>query len=319
MKSESAMMRLSVRLLASALAVALAASPAAAQDRRGPEETERISRKFTIGGNGRFTLANISGNVTVSSGSGDEVAIEAVKRTRGERRELASVVVEFDERPGRLEVRTRHNARRDRASVDFTITVPRGATVDLSSISGNVRVSSLLGALRAQSVSGTVVVSDSSNVEVAKSMSGNVELTGSAADGRLTASTISGTVRARDLKARALSVSSVSGNAEVTNVDAERLEAKSVSGHVIFDGGPARNGRYEFSTHSGDVRLTLAASPGFELRASTFSGSIRSDLPVKVGGSQSRGRGRSITAVVGDGSASLSASTFSGTVVIRRR
>jgi DUF4097 and DUF4098 domain-containing protein YvlB len=313
------MMPLSFRLASVAAAVLLTAWPAAAQNRREAEETERISRKFTIGENGRFTLANISGNVTLSSGSGDEVVVEAVKRTRGERRELASVVVEFDERPGRLEVRTRHTARRDRASVDFTVTVPRAATVDLSSISGNVRVSGLLGALRANSVSGSVVVSDSSNVESAKSMSGNVELTGSAADGRLTASTISGTVRARDLKARALAVSSVSGNAELSNVEAERLEAKSVSGHVIFDGAAARNGRYEFSTHSGDVRLTLASSPGFELRASTFGGSIRSDLPVTVGGSRARGRGRSTTAVVGDGSASLNASTFSGSIVIGRR
>jgi DUF4097 and DUF4098 domain-containing protein YvlB len=298
----------------------LVADPAGAQDRRGPEESERISRKFRIGENGRFSLANISGDVVVSSGSGEEVAIEAVKRTTGGRGELANLIIDIDDRPGRVEVRTRHTARRSRGSVDYTVTVPRDATVDVSSISGNVRVTNLRGALRAQSVSGTVSVSGSTNVEFAKSISGDVELSGSAPEGRLTGSTVSGTVRARDLKARALAVSAISGDADVSNVDTERLEVKTVSGDVIFAGATARNGRYDFSAHSGDIRLTLTGTPGVELRASTFSGSIRSDLPVSVNESRRRrGPGRTIEAVVGDGGATLTVSTFSGSIIIRRQ
>ncbi len=310
---------MSLRVFVSVLLVSLIIAPAAAQNRRDAEETERVSRKFKIGANGRFTLSNISGDVVLSSGSGEEVTIEAVKRTRGGRDELASVAVEIDDRPGRVDVRTRHTSRRSRASVDYTVTVPRDATVDLSSISGSVRVTNLRGALRAQSVSGTVVVAESSNVEHAKSISGDVELTGSTPDARVLASTVSGTVRARDLKARALSLSAVSGNAEVSNVDAERLEVKTISGDVVFTGAAARNARYEFSAHSGSVRLTLASSPGFELNANTYSGSIRSDLPVKVTDSSRRGSARTMRAVVGDGGATLTASTFSGSIIIRRQ
>ena len=296
------------------------ALPVAAQDRRGNEESERVSQRFRIGGNGRFTLTNISGDVIVSSGSGDEVTIEAVKRTRGSRSELANVVIDIDDRPGRVDVRTRHIARRSRASVDYTITVPRDATVDVSSISGNVRVTNLRGALRAQSISGTVVVSGSTNVEVAKSISGDVELTGAAPDARITASTVSGSVRARDVKARALALSAVSGGTEASNVSAERLEMKTISGDVVFEGAAVRSGQYDFNSHSGSVRLTLANTPGFELNASTFSGSIQSDLPVTVNDSRSRRRrGRETRVVVGDAAATLSVSTFSGNIIIRRQ
>ena len=82
----------------------------------------------------------------------------------------------------------------------------------------------------------------------------------------------------------------------------------------------ARSGRYEFNTHSGTVRLTLGSSAGFELNASTFSGDIRSDLPVTINDVRSRrGPGRSVRVVVSDGAASLTVSTFSGDVIIRKQ
>jgi DUF4097 and DUF4098 domain-containing protein YvlB len=316
-------MRFRVWLVAAAVVVSAVSAPA--QDRRGPEETERVSRKFRLAGNGRFSLANISGEVVVTGGSGDDVTIEAVKRTRGTRGELSSVVIEFDDRPGRVEVRTRHTARRDRAWVDYTVTVPRDAAVELSSISGDVRATDIRGPLRAQSVSGTVTASGSPNVELAKSISGNVEFVGNVTDGRLTGSTVSGTARARDVKARSLTLEAISGNTEATNVEAERLEMKTVSGDVVFTGATARNGRYAFNAHSGDIRLLLSGSAGFELNANTFSGSIRSDIPVTLGSSDPPGNrrrpgsGRATRAVVGDGSALLNVSTFSGDISIQRR
>ena len=312
-------MTMRVQKLMIAAVALLVALPAFGQDRRG-EETERISRQFKIGANGRLTLANISGEIVLTAGSGDEVTLEAVKRTRGPRSELASVMIDIDERPGRVDIRTRHTGRSDRASVDYTVSVPRNATVDVSSISGNVRARNLQGPLRAQSISGSVTVSDSTNVEVAKSISGDVELSGAMPEARLTASTVSGRVRVRDVKARGLSLSAISGDVDVTNVEAERLDGKSVSGDFVFVGTVARNARYEFSSHSGSVRLTLGGGTGFEVSANTFSGNIQSDLPVTVNDQRPRrGPGRSVRAVVGDGGASLTVSTFSGDIVIRKQ
>jgi hypothetical protein len=145
-------MTMRVQKLWIAAVALLIALPAVAQDRRGDEQTERISRKFRIGATGRLALSNISGDIAVTAGSGDEVTLEAVKRTRGDRSELSSVVIEIDDRPGRVDIRTRHTARRDRSSVDYTLTVPCEA-VDLASIPARA-CDEPAGPLRAQASAG---------------------------------------------------------------------------------------------------------------------------------------------------------------------
>ena len=90
--------------------------PGAYQGRNnGPEQTERVSRKVKIGRDGRFSLANIAGDIVVTAGSGDDVSIEAVKKTRGDKSELARVQITIEERGGRVDVQTEHEQnRRDR-------------------------------------------------------------------------------------------------------------------------------------------------------------------------------------------------------------
>ena len=293
---------------------------------RGPEQTERFSRKVKIGRDGRLSLENIAGNIVVTGGSGDEASIEAVKRTTGDASQLASVHIEVEERPGRVDIKTDHTARNDRVSVDYTVTVPATAGVNLKSISGNVKVASVQGPVRAESISGTVTAASTPRLELAKSVSGDVDLTDTSADADLNASSISGSVRAKGLKARALDLGTVSGDVVLTNVACERISIRSVSGDVEYSGALARTGRYEINSHSGTVRLALSSDIGFELNANSFSGSIRSDLPLTLGatrpGNERRRPGpmqHATRGVFGDGSATLTIRTFSGDVVITKR
>src|SRR5215213_1241085 len=115
-------MRLTVPFVIAGLV--LAAGPAAAQDdidrsvvremtrevtravsgrayqgrNRGQDQTERVSRKVRVGRDGRVSIANISGDIVVTAGGGDEVSIEAVKRTTGDRSELGNLEVVIEER-----------------------------------------------------------------------------------------------------------------------------------------------------------------------------------------------------------------------------
>jgi DUF4097 and DUF4098 domain-containing protein YvlB len=106
-------------------------------------------------------------------------------------------------------------------------------------------------------------------------------------------------------------------------VQADRIDAHTTSGNASFSGQLAHNGRYELKSFSGEVRLYLSGDTGFELDASSFSGDVRSDLPIKVQGSingdDRRGRRRSMHGTYGDGSAVLNVTTFSGSVVISKR
>jgi len=292
---------------------------------RGPEQTERFSRKMKIARDGRVTIVNIAGFITVTPGSGDEVTIEALKHTRGPAAELASVRILVDERPGRVDVRTDHTARSDRAWVDYTVTVPASVGVDLKSVSGTIKVSGVQGIVRLETISGNITTASTPRVESAKTVSGDVELTDASTDAELTATSVSGTVRARGIKVRALDLGTISGDVVLSNVACDRLGVRSVSGSVEYSGALSKGGRYDINSHSGSVRLTLATDTGFELNATSFSGTIRSDLPVTIGPTTARndrrrpGPGHSTHAMFGDGSATLTIRTFSGDVVIAKR
>jgi DUF4097 and DUF4098 domain-containing protein YvlB len=297
---------------------------------RGPEQSDRFSRKLRIGRDGRLSISNVSGDITITGGGGDEVSIEAVKHARGSRAELDRVRIEVAERPGRVEVRTEYDRgwdnRNGSVSVDYTISLPSSASVEAKSVSGTLKVANVQGIVRAESVSGDVITSSTPQVEVAKTVSGDVSLAGVTSDGDLSASSVSGSVTAKGLKARGLDLGTVSGNIIITDASCDRLDSKSVSGNIEYSGAIARAGRYNINTHSGTIRLSLSGSGGFELIANTFSGSIRSDLPITIGGQQTGrpdrpgfGPGRSIRGTFGDGSASLSLRTFSGDVIIQKR
>ena len=178
--------------------------------------------------------------------------------------------------------------------------------------------------MRAETVSGDVNVSASPNVAIAKTISGDVTAQNISTQTTLLLSTVSGTVLGTGLRLRALEAGSVSGNVRLVGSEVDRLEAKSVSGNIEFDAPLAKGGRYEFTSHSGNVRVVLSGNTGFELDADTFSGSVRSDVPVTLRAmgrteQNRRGSNRAIRGSFGDASAFLSIRSHSGSVIITKK
>jgi DUF4097 and DUF4098 domain-containing protein YvlB len=116
--------------------------------------------------------------------------------------------------------------------------------------------------------------SDAKEVEV-DSVSGNIELTGKAERGHL--ETVSGNVRARGLGGQ-IKFETVSGDVDAENGDYREISAGTVSGNIHLRGKPSKDARVDVESMSGDVHLYLPADVSAHLRASTFSGSIRSDF-----------------------------------------
>lgn len=309
--------------------------------RQGPEQIEKVTQTFKVGGNGSLDLSHLSGDIRVTGGGGSEIKVEATKRVRHRnaseaRRLLEALRVEINNFNGRVEVRTIYPRRGQSgftrgndisASVDYVIAVPAGASVALKSISGDISVAGVKGEVRAETVSGDVNVSATPNVSVAKTISGDVTARDIGTQTTLVLSTVSGTVLGTGLRVRALEAGSVSGDVRLAGSEIERLEARSVSGNIEFDAPLARGGRYEFTSHSGSIRILMSGNTGFELDADTFSGSVRSDVPVTlraVGRNdaaprQRRGSNRAIRGSYGDASAFLSVRSHSGSVVIARK
>ncbi len=305
------------------------------EQRQGPEQVEKFTRSVKVGDGAMLDLSHLSGDVRVTGGTGSEIKIEGTKRVRHRdaeeaKRLLEALRIDVNNFNNRVEVRTIYPRRTSTrgnsisANVDYLIEVPAGVAVSLKSVSGNIAVANVRGEVRIEAVSGDVSITNTPNVAVAKTVSGNVTARDIGTQTALVLGTVSGTVIGSGLKVRSLEAGSVSGDVRLSGSQIERLEASSVSGNIDFDAPLAKGGRYEFTSHSGDVRVVLSGNTGFELDADTFSGSVRSDVPVTLRGigrteRERRGSPRAIRGTYGDASAILSVRSHSGSVVITKK
>lgn len=296
---------------------------------RGPEYTENFSRTVRLGRNGTLDLQNVAGDITVTGGGGDDVKIEAVKRVRHPNEAegkalLSEIEIQVVERSGRVEVRTEYPRRRNwSGGVDFTVSVPRDASVSLRSVSGTVKVTNVNGELRAESVSGDIVTMTTRKLRWAKTVSGDVEVSEAEAD-ELSVGSVSGDVTVNRLKGSGFDAQTVSGDLRLADVEIDHATLRSVSGDIDYSGRLARNGRYQFQSHSGDIRVTPADARGFAIEATTFSGDVRSDYALTLQSTPGSslapgGRNRSVRGSFGDAGATLTLQSFSGDIVIVKR
>lgn len=295
------------------------------------EQRETFTKTVRIGSNGVLDVSNLSGNIDVRRGGGSDVVIEVIKVARGRTPEAARemlplVNIEINSRAERTEVRTIYGdgqpapGRNINVSVHYNITAPQNTRIRVVTLSGNVAAQDIHGELSLTTTSGNVTIANAARVTAAKSTSGNIELTNIDSDVALDAGTVSGNVLVRSAKARRMSLGTVSGRVIVHDVQTDRLSAGSFSGDVEFSGTLAKGGRYDVKSHSGNVKLIVGGGSGFEVEANSWSGNVHSDFP--IGGSDGepqRGRRKLVRGVVGDGSAVVNITTFSGNVYLVKR
>lgn len=294
-------------------------------------QTDKETRTFAIGTNGEFDLDNLSGDIRIVPGTGRNLTIEISRVSRGRteaeaKAGLSRVRVETTHRGDRATARTVYPRDRQSnysVSVDYLVTAPPGTRITAKTISGNLMIGAFTGELTLNSMSGDVQVTGATRVLHAKTVSGNVTLTDCGAEDLLEASTMSGDVTGTNIKARRVELQSISGAVTGRNVAAQAVKLNSMSDDVVFEGDLASGGRYEFTSHSGTVRLSVDGRTGFTFEASTFSGSVRTDIPLKsnnVGaGAGSRRSTRNVRGTFGDGSATVTANSFSGDVIVTKR
>ena len=295
--------------------------------RRGPEFTEQVSKTLRLGRNGTFDLQNISGEIVVTGGGGNEVRVDATKRVRhpneSEARQLLQAIeVRIEERNGNVEVRTNYPRRNWSGGVDYTVAVPRDANVDPAERLGRHS--------RQQSERGSARRIDERRyhgqrvrrIRQAKTFSGDLEIVDSDGDD-VVGSTISGTIMARGLKARSVDLQSVSGDLRLTDVESDRTFVRSVSGTSTSPAACRRPAATSSSRTPAMCELRHPARQGFSLEASTFSGDLRSDYPLTLQGNPpnnaARRNTRGIRGSFGEGGAVLTLQSFSGNITIVKR
>src|SRR5215212_11566487 len=160
-----------------------AADSGRAQSSR-PEVTEEFHQTYPLSASGRVSLSNINGSVRISAWDRNEVKVDAVKRASTQER-LREAEINVSANSGAIEIETEYPEYRWRdgerhenpASVDYTLTVPRGARVEeVSLVNGGLTLEGLSGPVHASSVNGKVT---------ARGLTGPVNL--SVVNGRLEA------------------------------------------------------------------------------------------------------------------------------------
>lgn len=292
------------------------------------EATEPFNRSFPVGKAATLMLSNVGGNIQVSSGADGRIEVDALKHAwapnAGQAKQrLADATIETYATANRVELRIEQGQRRDGRGIDveFNVKVPSDTAVDLRTVAGDIRVANIKGEVRVQSINGNLSLEGTARVAAVKTVSGGITLNNAGAEAQLSLSTINGDLLIQTLNTRELDINTVNGDVRISGWSGDRAQIRTLDGDLDLQTGLVKGGRYEIESHSGDVNMVLAEQPGFELEASTFSGRIRIDFPVKSEGPiREEGRGpRLVRGTYGDASSSLRLRTFSGNLTVTRK
>jgi DUF4097 and DUF4098 domain-containing protein YvlB len=198
----------------------------------------------------------------------------------------------------------------------FEVSVPAGVRLTAGTWSGSLTVRGVHGEIEAHAQSGDIEIHDAGDRLEAESLSGDVTVEGVRGDASI--HTLSGDVTLTRA-ASAVEVETVSGDIDLGTITSRQIRTNSTSGDLSFSGTIFDGGRYEFQTHSGEIRLELPANVGAELSLSTFSGEIDTAFPITlVQGDHGIGaaQAKKLNFSLGKGTARIIAETFSGDVTL---
>jgi hypothetical protein len=200
---------------------------------------------------------------------------------------------------------------------DLVIDVPRGSRISVNTVSADIDASTLNGTALLKSVSGEVKLDSSDSDITASSVSGDVDVHGSAANAHINAHAISSDVKVSAVDGD-LSAESISGTVTVLGKNRlTRARLSSTSGNVEFNAELTKGGNYSFSSTSGNVTLAFPKTPDARFDISSFSGNIDNSFGPKPQRTSEYGPGTELHFVSGGGNAQVNARTLSGNISLR--
>ena len=282
------------RLAPALLALALLAAPAAAQ--------QRIDRRMPADPHASIRIFNLAGSTRVTGWDRDSIAVSgSVPRGAGKffiggAGSAAKLGVMSDSlgAPG----------------ATLEVSVPRGATVWIKSSSADVTLSGVDGDVDISTVSGAIRAEGAPRRLTAEAMDGDIDLTTRAAITRVKTAGGSITIHGGGGDITASSVSGTIRYSGAHKVLVGRLET--VTGAVTFQGTVMRGGTLSIETHDGPVDLSVPRDQLADFDLTTFGGAVTNAL--SGGGEPVVPRGKPIRFSSGPGGASVTVRTLKGNV-----
>lgn len=272
------------------------------------ETSETLERRFEVSGMPRLRVSNVSGATGISAGEPNEVLVRARKRVRGwseerARRLLENVEIRMEQSGDEVLVEARlfqqergwlELFRGGRVAVDFDIRVPREASVEASTVSGDLAVTGTRGPHDLRSVSGDVTIEDVQGPTQVRSVSGDINAARFA--GRVEANSVSGEIAFSRSRVKMPDVVTVSGDVAI---DALTL--------------PESGAESRLKTVSGDIEV-IVADANAEIGYSTVSG----DAVVEVNARVEKVGKRDRKILIGEGGPRVRVKSVSGDLKVAR-
>ena len=272
---------------------------------RARESAGVLDTTVTFDARGTVNVSCPGGDVVVTGTDRNQIVVKA-RTERGAIRFVSSGTT------ATLEPATNRGC----SDAHFELSVPAGVRLVASTWSGSLTVRGVHGDVEAHAQSGDIDVSDAGDNLEAETLSGDITIEG--VRGAANLHSLSGDVTLNRARGD-VEVETVSGDIGLQDVVSKQVRAHTTSGDVDFAGTIVSAGRYEFNTHSGEIRLALPANVGAQLSLSTFSGEIDSAFPITLNaGPQGIGasQGKKLNFSLGQGSARIMAETFSGDLIL---
>lgn len=226
----------------------------------------------------------------------------------------------------RLRVRVRYPERRglsrfmlggeQTGPTTLRLMVPLQADLDLSAVSADVIAWGVAPSkLKVENVSGRTTVAAAPLALDVGTVSGDVRLTVNRA--RIRVDSVSGDISLAGKPGNEITLESVSGDidARLEQTPVERFDGVTVSGDMHVRTALAPRSRMKLETVSGDIDLSLPRTLSADVRAESFSGTLRAPgAPVRR---TEHGPGASLRQRYGEGDGEISITTFSGDANLR--
>lgn len=306
--------------------LAFGASVAAAQDprpRERPRPIVRINTRDRDDDRGEYvakldtTIAfSKTGVINVTLPRGETIVTGWAQDRVQVRATSESDNIRFDATSSRLTLET--SGSRGSSDTRFELMVPVGVHVSARSQNGDITIRGTKGEIEASAQNGDIRIADAAERLEVNTLSGDVEVDRATGDVEL--HSVSGDMRLRDIHGD-IEAETVSGDVEIRGAVAKYVRAKTTSGDVSYDGSIDAAGRYELTSHSGDVDVTIPDGTGAQLTVSTWSGSVESDFPMTLKPGEhgiGSAMAKRFTFAIGDASSRVTLESFSGDITINK-
>lgn len=198
---------------------------------------------------------------------------------------------------------------------EVEVFLPRGASLWIKTAGGSIDVAGVRGTLDVFSVTGEIRVAGDPRSLHAESMGGAIVLEGVPGVARIR--TGAGAIEVRG-GGSDLTLSSVSGDVAVMGTaPLRRALVETVSGRVLVQAALSTGSTLVVNSHDGTVDLALPAGTDADFVVSTLEGELHNRLTGRGARKTTGLRGRELSFTSGRGGAEVTVRTFSGAVTVR--